>query len=134
MPDEKAASKMGSFGFLWELVRTETVGLGRDLMHTLRLENSVEDATRCKHCGEWQVSGTPEHTCHPNTEDKPRVRYEEEIETRDELLRKFGDKNAKLRGIILALKRGDCWCEKAVDNPMATSHSEACVLAREALQ
>lgn len=30
------------------------------------------------------------------------------------------------RALFVRLKRGDCWCEVAVGNPNATSHSEVC--------
>jgi len=28
--------------------------------------------------------------------------------------------------LLLHLKRGDCWCEMAIDNPMIKSHSDVC--------
>lgn len=35
----------------------------------------------------------------------------------------------KLRQILLGLKRGSCWCEAGIGNPIATKHSAACVSA-----
>lgn len=28
--------------------------------------------------------------------------------------------------LLLSLKRGSCWCEMGIGNPMVTSHSQAC--------
>ena len=36
----------------------------------------------------------------------------------------------KLRDIIWALRRGACWCEMAVGNPMVKEHSSACRAAK----
>lgn len=35
------------------------------------------------------------------------------------------------KATIIKLKRGECWCEMAIDNPMITSHSVGCVMAKE---
>jgi hypothetical protein len=43
-------------------------------------------------------------------------------------------KRAALAGALEGLKRGDnCWCEKAIDNPMYRDHSDACKKAAAAL-
>lgn len=39
----------------------------------------------------------------------------------------------KLRAVLRRLKRGDCWCEMAVGNPMVSSHDEACLEAQRLL-
>lgn len=38
-----------------------------------------------------------------------------------------------LRNALLAIQRGDCFCEVAIGNPMMKDHSEACKLAKAAL-
>ena len=40
----------------------------------------------------------------------------------------------KLREALEALKRGDCWCEMAIGNPMVKDHSAACKLASAVLE
>lgn len=32
------------------------------------------------------------------------------------------------------LRRGDCWCEMSINNPMVQTHSEACEMARCAVE
>ena len=39
---------------------------------------------------------------------------------------------AKLRRILRALRRGDCYCEAGIGNPMMPGHTEACIAAQEA--
>ena len=41
---------------------------------------------------------------------------------------------AELKKVIHLLKRGDCWCEMAVGNPMATEHDKGCLAAKEILE
>jgi len=40
----------------------------------------------------------------------------------------------RLKGVVSGLKRGDCWCEMAVGNPMVTSHSASCLAAARVMQ
>ena len=44
------------------------------------------------------------------------------------------DAVAELVQVIKGLKRGSCWCEMAIGNPMVSSHSEKCKAAREAVR
>jgi hypothetical protein len=40
----------------------------------------------------------------------------------------------KLKEIIRGLKRGDCWCEMGIGNPMVSSHSPQCIAAQKAIE
>lgn len=42
--------------------------------------------------------------------------------------------SAKVREALEKLKRGDCWCEMGIGNPMVREHSPSCVAARAALE
>ncbi len=35
---------------------------------------------------------------------------------------------------IRLLKRGDCWCEMAIDNPMVREHSAGCLKAKQVMK
>ena len=38
---------------------------------------------------------------------------------------------SKIKEILKELKRGSCWCEMAIGNPMVNGHSKGCFLAQE---
>lgn len=42
--------------------------------------------------------------------------------------------NADLRMALELLKRGSCWCEMAIGNPMVKNHSEGCKLAQRLME
>lgn len=58
-----------------------------------------------------------------------------EKELRDCRIARIGDAEniGRLLGIIASLKRGTCWCEMGIGNPMVNSHSDACKAAAEAV-
>ena len=35
-----------------------------------------------------------------------------------------------VKSVLNGLKRGDCWCEMAVGNPMVSSHDKDCLRAQ----
>ena len=39
--------------------------------------------------------------------------------------------NQELKQALRLLKRGSCWCEMAICNPMVKEHSEGCKLAQQ---
>jgi hypothetical protein len=41
------------------------------------------------------------------------------------------DEAARIIAILTFLKRGDCWCEVAINNPMVTEHSRGCIEAKK---
>jgi hypothetical protein len=41
------------------------------------------------------------------------------------------EENKKLKRLIWILKRGDCWCEAGVGNPMMKDHSVVCKLVQK---
>jgi hypothetical protein len=41
------------------------------------------------------------------------------------------DRVVALETLIIKLKRGRCWCERSIGNPMVTEHTEACIEATE---
>ena len=40
---------------------------------------------------------------------------------------------AELLTVLKALKRGDCWCEMGIGNPMMSRHSPGCLSAQAAI-
>lgn len=73
------------------------------------------------------------HECAPERL-KHRIEKLEEYMARDHLaLVEALDLIRKLRAVIGLLKRGSCWCELGIGNPMVRGHSDACRRAREAL-
>lgn len=48
--------------------------------------------------------------------------------------RRIENENENLWGVILQLKRGDCWCEMGIGNPMVRDHSSACKQLQEMLK
>ena len=56
------------------------------------------------------------------------------LNARSATLRQAADALTTLSAALEAVARGTCWCEMGIGNPMATTHSPACVQARAALR
>ncbi len=39
-----------------------------------------------------------------------------------------------LENALIGVKKGSCWCGKAIDNPMIKNHSESCQRAAQVLK
>lgn len=95
-------------------------------------------------CPECQVGAVVDHLnqfrepiSHMAENEEKIVLQQKVIDIQKELMmyqiEEIGEKIVirNLKQIIQDLKRGDCWCEMAVSNPMVGSHSKACLDAQE---
>lgn len=56
-----------------------------------------------------------------------------DLRTRVEALVRELHRKRDVSFALRSLKRGDCWCEKGIGNPMVTTHTAECELARKVL-
>jgi hypothetical protein len=68
----------------------------------------------------------------PIPADDPRmIAWKAYVETEDyaNALKWATESQREILRVLAALKRGDCWCEMAVGNPMVSYHNEGCSVA-----
>ena len=53
---------------------------------------------------------------------------------KDELFLQNRQRVERVVKLLEALKRGDCWCETAIGNPMQRGHSKSCKEAVEVMK
>lgn len=81
----------------------------------------------------YKLSIYDEYDCGPwLQETRADVTAEPKVSSEDTEWCKSQDV-AALIDALTSLKRGDCWCEKGIGNPMFSDHSAKCVRVRDLL-
>lgn len=52
------------------------------------------------------------------------------VDSADAVANNYRDRILVIRAVLMGLKRGDCWCQMAIGNPMIHEHSRWCKLAQ----